>query len=404
MDGDLNEHNGDGGIGAIDQPDEQVGRDEMNGIEEGERNDDDIVDDDSSYNSSDYDIPDPGLIRRQLERDDPDLTELDIGHHLDGIYDLLDGANIGRSTHLKTLVISDGISSYGQNSTAEHYGEYFRGVANNRSIQELEIQDWGFDTPLGGKIFDVLATFLHGNPNLQKLTINDCEAKWGLESEKFRCLLAALSKPSSLREFASSSTLLSDEEIVALIPILSRHHQLESFEVSMYAETMGHRGIGVGACDTIANWLRNPICTLTKLILSDSLGLREVTTLVDGLKENDTLKELDLSHNFLMPTEGWQVLCTLWSSSKTAVETLCIRECDIRDEGAEILAEGLADNSQLKMLDLSVNRIAIRGLRAISNILQNPRSVLEELNLYENHDLRNDGAIVLANSSKTKLR
>ena len=155
--------------------------------------------------------------------------------------------------------------------------EYFHEVANNWSIQELETQDGGFDTPLGGKIFHILTTFLHGNPNLQKLMINESEAKWGLESEKFRCLLAALSKTSSLREFASSSILLSDEEIAALIPILSRHHQLESFYVSMYADTNGHCSIGVGACEAIANWLRNPNCTLTKLILSDSIGLREVT-------------------------------------------------------------------------------------------------------------------------------
>ncbi|KAJ8021982.1 Leucine-rich repeat-containing protein 34 [Holothuria leucospilota] len=78
---------------------------------------------------------------------------------------------------------------------------------------------------------------------------------------------------------------------------------------------------------------------------------------------------------------------------------LHLQKCDIRDFGAERLAETLVENISLKYLDLSCNRIARDGAKSISKILKQ-NTPLEILDLSSNR-IEDDGATFLSEAIAT---
>ncbi|XP_071839867.1 leucine-rich repeat-containing protein 34-like isoform X1 [Apostichopus japonicus] len=75
---------------------------------------------------------------------------------------------------------------------------------------------------------------------------------------------------------------------------------------------------------------------------------------------------------------------------------LHLQKCDIRDFGAERLAETLVENVALKYLDLACNRIARDGAKSISKILRQ-NTPLEVLDLSSNR-IEDDGAMFLSDA------
>ena len=112
-------------------------------------------------------------VRRQIECDDPDLVELKIERrivrgriyvpHADDWENV--GKIIGRNTHLKVLDFSD---LYGGLVAKEDVEKFFRGVANNRSIQKLILDGCNL---FGGELFSILIPFFKSNRNFECLEI-----------------------------------------------------------------------------------------------------------------------------------------------------------------------------------------------------------------------------------------
>jgi hypothetical protein len=113
-----------------------------------EAEDSDFNDDDSN----DYGFEE-GLIN-----DDPKLDCMCFCDDRD-LVDAIEGELIGRHTHLKRMIFSD------FDAPKELFDAYLRGVAKNRSIEELVFSE-PYENKWGG-IFRILAPFLANNSNLR---------------------------------------------------------------------------------------------------------------------------------------------------------------------------------------------------------------------------------------------
>ena len=97
--------------------------------------------------------------------------------------------------------------------------------------------------------------------------------------------------------------------------------------------------------------------SLTSLSLSQNpLGDEGVEVLAQGIKANKTLKTLDLSmphmYSFQIGPRGATAIADALSAS-ASVTSLSLARNNLGDDGAEALSIGLKENKSIKMLDLS---------------------------------------------------
>ena len=140
----------------------------------------------------------------------------------------------------------------------------------------------------------------------------------------------------------------------------------------------------------VINWLQ-PSC----LKLSDncirSVGLQQVCSKASTIKKL-WVEAIDITLNK-------EVIFTMMSS----LNELFIDGNELYDKGAELLSEGLANTSSLKILSISCCNISTKGAKALASSLSKNTS-LEILNLRSNY-IDDDGAVALAdvliNSNKS---
>ena len=298
-------------------------------------------------------------VRRQLEKDNPDLIELKIGHSAygygyipdDGDWGAL-GVAIGRNTHLRELLFDSSEKTILQ----EDFEKLFRGVACNTSIQKLCFESCRF---FGGDIFNMLVPFFK-NSNFEFLEIGDgCRLQRG----EIQSIASAL-------EVVDSSTM----------KLILKEVDIES-----------------GAFDALAALLQNPKSKLAVLGLRGNATEDEAAAiLATGLTGNRTLKKLDLSRNRDITEEGWRTIFTALQSCR--LEKLTLGSTAINDTALLSLCQVLTINRHIKTLDLSFcHHITIAGWRILFELLQSPNSALEELHLYSNA-FTDEAAVSLTNS------
>ena len=136
-------------------------------------------DDDSSESSYDDDGDDgPEELRRKIEGNDPDVTELNLSSDdylpPDGDWEPY-GKGIGRNTHIKKLCFGFGSNLVDDVQVRrEQFESFCEGLACNKSIERLEIYCCGlFD----GEIFDMLGPFFDRNSNLRCLYLDFDEGR-----------------------------------------------------------------------------------------------------------------------------------------------------------------------------------------------------------------------------------
>ena len=137
--------------------------------------------------------------------------------------------------------------------------------------------------------------------------------------------------------------------------------------------------------------------TLQQLDVRDnSIGQGGATALAEMLKENRTLQQLDVSDNYI-GQGGATALAEMLKENRT-LQQLDVRYNSIGQGGATALAEMLKENRTLQQLDVSDNYIGQGGATALAEILKENRT-LQQMNVRYN-SIGQGGATALAEMLK----
>ena len=140
--------------------------------------------------------------------------------------------------------------------------------------------------------------------------------------------------------------------------------------------------IGDVAADALAEYLRNPSCTLQRLVMQTAdVDDFEAEPFIDAVKENRSLLDLDLTDNLIGGAEnlntvmpdlitGSEAIADLLRSDDIALHTLKLAWNMIRLDGAVDLCSSLSTNKSITYLDLSYNSLAQDGGIALGVALE----------------------------------
>ncbi|KAK3586423.1 hypothetical protein CHS0354_017066 [Potamilus streckersoni] len=93
-----------------------------------------------------------------------------------------------------------------------------------------------------------------------------------------------------------------------------------------------------------------------RTLRAEGIGSTDVRLLLDGLKENKTLSELDLSNNEVTDKTGFGQGISEWLKKPDCVVTsLALSRCRITEVGLHAIEEGLSQNKSLLQLNLTGN-------------------------------------------------
>ena len=380
-------------------------------------NQNEVEEDDTSIISCRFD--NSGIISKSLKNNSPNLVKLSLCP-IEG-YDPVEGGSnyfkteddeeidnytgtdidhweemgvlVGKHEHLKELKICTNvddyvieeynmITEYNQDEYQENVKAFLKGVANNKSIQKLEVSSGDMD----GDTFHLLLPFFQNNNNLVEVEIV-FDKFWDESSKVFQSFLRCISASSSLVRFIhhgndSIGQSFSHGAMVMLISALNIGKQVEHVMFSHH-----YNGLGIRGCKALASWLRHPTCALKSLNLRGSTITHEMPNqlaiLLNGLTNNSTVTELILNGNFVgrhNTTTAWNSLPALLRNTNSKITKLNLSQCVIDSETLLGLAQSLNGNTRLIELNIYGNRwIDERGLRAFAAHLERQDCVLESL-------------------------
>ena len=175
--------------------------------------------------------------------------------------------------------------------------------------------------------------------------------------------------------------------MVDVIVAISMHPQLEHLDLSSNGTDIGRN-----ECTALATLLR---CTTSEL-RTLNLGLNNiddegVEVLVDALANvSNKLQQLVLRQNSSITTRGWKALSTLLEMPRSNLTSLDISRNNIGAKEALVFAKALGNNSTLKRLAAFVGgnmHTPVDGWRAFSQLLCDTSSVNKTY--LSNHTLEN---------------
>ena len=272
--------------------------------------------------------------------------------------------------------VHDGRDYSPDTSTELAWLGYFLG--SNSNVKHLHITNIDlslFNNP--GK--DVFFRGLGNNTKLSEIEVNECQ----VGAEGIRQLSLAIGECNhSLKHLILQDNEIGDGHLVDVIAALSMHPQLEQLDLTWME-------IGINGCTALSTLLRCTTTRLQKLNLhGNNIDDEGVEVLVNALANINTLRTLNLSSNRSITITGWTAVSTLLEVP-SSLEDLTIHSNNFGDDEALVLANALANNSTLKLLDLDYCQITHEGWAPFSKLLCDTSSVK---NTYlSNHTLHYTG-------------
>jgi len=308
-----------------------------------------------------------------IENNDPSITSLKLKGNDSDFYTVGEWRRvhnaIGNNTHIKRFEISNYLDS-----------DLCYGIANNRSIQHLELIDI-YD--LSEEMLSILSPIFENN-DVRSLHIIQCEVggEQNKDSDSVTAAIAStLSKFNTLTSFNLAANHFEEVQSAKIVGALCGHSNLADIDLGM--NYLGEKG-----CMELGKVLK--VCKVKKL----DLGYCDINNecaaiLVNALRGNTTLKELALDGNNgeyypdsnILDTTSWEAILSLLTSVPLEVFSVYNTNID-DDEEALLLAEKLTNNSTLKDLNIGDTHFGPSGWRRIFTSLQTA-SALEKLVISE---------------------
>ncbi|CAF0740150.1 unnamed protein product [Adineta ricciae] len=117
---------------------------------------------------------------------------------------------------------------------------------------------------------------------------------------------------------------------------------------------------------------------------------KSLFVLIKALEGNQTLQELDLSHNSL-GDDGIQILSQFFSLNNCEIKHLDLSSNHVTDVGAQSIADMLRRNRTIKRLSLNKNDIEDTGLGGIAIAIRNGNERIVELKFDDNPRITREG-------------
>jgi hypothetical protein len=337
----------------------------------------------------------PGILRR-LSQNDPGIVGLDLD-----LVDIASirakevGLAISKSMHLRSLMIE---AQHEDDGTDDGYGPYhpyqhglasfFMGLAENRSIEDFSLDRFNY-SHMDMDVFRTLAPFFERNHNLRSISI-ECSVKL---HERVPSLISALVNTAGLKFIEISYNGLEDSIAADLINALRSMPGLHNLlELRLGGNTIGQQG-----CAALRQLLRHPACKIQCLhIHHNHLDNVCIDILYGGLVANNSIKFIDIHCQKFVTASGWGVFFHLFFNSICSVERIDARGNDIGDAGMISLGNSLGTSCSIEKLDLRDSRlITISGWTGFSKGLRSPTCSLLDLDI-SNCDINDSGALAVA--------
>ncbi len=283
-------------------------------------------------------------------------------------------------------------------------------LRENRTLQELDLSD----SSIVDSVLVYVVKGLRHNTGLVKLSLPGCSVSG---KEYLDTLLEEMLRENrTLQELDLSDISIADSVLGYVVKGLRHNTGLVKLSLPGYSVSgkeylgtlleemlrvnrtlqeldLSNNLIDASALSCIAKGLRHNT-GLVKLSLpgcSVSVTEDNGTLLVEMLKENRTLQELDLSHNCIGDNGLGYIAKGLRHNTGLVKLSLRVHSANVTKDIAPLLEEMLKANSTLEELDLSDNNgISTEGLLALGEGLRTNRG-LKVLNLLGIHGITNKG-------------
>ena len=315
------------------------------------------------------------LLARLRDNNDPEYFAFAADHEDDCDFVVRDGDDlgwlgyfVGRSDKVTKLFIEYFPDNINLNALYE-------GLGRNRSIQEILISN---DL---GESFKGLIPFVRNNDSLREFYFNDFDM--GLQCA--RNIATLLSHQSSMKCLTFDGTIFDYEGLKIITAVLRSQPQIEELYVRSYGNSVGRKGfIALGKALEGCLSLRKLQLTEHNNNIDDGgrIDNEALHALATGLKHCHHLTSLLLDRNLMITEEGSRSFSTLFQSDSCRLECLDLDQMNIDDDGAAVLATGLASLPSLKTLSLWGMSISDQGLQHLVGGLVNCN--LDQLYLSQN--------------------
>ncbi|XP_069805996.1 NACHT, LRR and PYD domains-containing protein 12-like [Dendropsophus ebraccatus] len=238
-----------------------------------------------------------------------------------------------------------------------------------QNLQDLSLAD--SDLPDSSCI--QLASIIRKNPSLKKLDLS----RNRLSLLQFNGLMAALSSPSCIIETLVLSNIRCPETFCThLVTLIKNNRSLKILDLS-------ENSLSGPDLDDLMDVVYSPDCRIEELNLAVNLLFDTFyINLAPGIRDNQSLKKLILSHCQISGRYFSDLMAAL-SSPDCRIEELLLDHNNLSEQSQ--LASGIRNNRSLKILDLSSNYLSGRHFSDLMDALSSPDCRIEELLLAENN-------------------
>lgn len=238
---------------------------------------------------------------------------------------------------------------------------------------------------------------LDPNCKLQSLQLEYCE----FTAANAELLSSALRTKSSLKELNLSNNKLKDAAVKKLCQaLLEANCKLQSLQMENCGITaagcgdlstllsamptltelcIGENKIGDAGVAVLCQGLLNPNCKIEKLWLWEcGISPAGCKDLSNAISSKETLKELSLMGNDFKD-QGMELLCQGLKDPKTKLQSVWLRECGLTAACCKTLGSIFSTNSLLKELHIGCNPLQDEGVAHLCEGLMNPNCNLRSL-------------------------